>query len=354
MAQIELHFSTGSEEADRILGGVIGIWESVFPSRIRGYYLFGSYSAGTADTTSDLDLAILFKQEFQSSQETNQAQRLCEYLEALQPAPYVDMFYVSEESVQQTDRVSVALLLKRSSRLLYGEDTRQLIMAKPDERYVRDAMHIPYFNSKFGRPNLDVLTFPLDYPDPQGEFLGYDGWLLGRERGTTMLVVIVGRIATALLALRAGQYAGSKSESTRLYRAEINDEWSELVEQVYQRCRVHWGYRIPRKQGERRALRVLCQQALAFENYFYGLYREYLLKELHDQQRAHRLRAIERSGQIIYPGSDIFDVLRTIAHQHADDAELRQAAETAIGTIQAVLAPTEAQIVPRNQTTSER
>jgi predicted nucleotidyltransferase len=334
VALIELLFSTGSEEADRILGGMIGIWESVFPNRIRGYYLFGSHAAGTADSTSDLDLAILFKQEFQSSQETDQAQRLCECLEALQPAPFVDMFYVSEESVQQPDRVSVALLLKHS-KLLYGEDTRQRITAKPDERYVRDAMHIPYFSSKFGRPDLDVLTFPLDYPDPQGEFFGYDGWLHGGERSALMLVVMVGRIATALLALRAGQYAGSKSESTRLYRTHINDEWCELVEQVYQRCRVQWGYRIPRKQAERQVLRVLCQQALAFENYFYGLYREYLIKELQDQQREHRLRAIERSGQIVYPGSDIVDALRTIAHQQTDDAELRQAAETALGTIQA-------------------
>jgi predicted nucleotidyltransferase len=195
MALIDLHFSSGSEEADRILSVVIGIWESVFPNRIRAYYLFGSYAAGTADSTSDLDLAVLFKQEFQSSQETDQAQRLCEYLEALQPAPFVDMFYVSEGSVQQSDRVSVALLLKRSSVLLYGEDTRQYITAEPDERYIRDAMHIPYFNSKFGRPDLDVLTFPLDYPDPQGELLGYDRWLHGAERSTLMLVVMVGRTA---------------------------------------------------------------------------------------------------------------------------------------------------------------
>jgi predicted nucleotidyltransferase len=241
----ELLLSTGSEQADRILGGVIGIWESVFPNRIRAYYLFGSYGAGAADSTSDLDLAVLFKDGFQSNQETEQAQHLCECLEALQPAPYVDMFYVSEESVRQADRVSAALLLKRSSALLYGEDTRQQIAAEPDERYVRDAMHIPYYNSKFGRPDLGVLTF------------------LAIERGMGMLVVIVGRIATALLALRAGRYAGSKQESAHLYGTEINDEWADLVEQVYQRCRVQWGYRIPHEQAERLALRELCRQALA-------------------------------------------------------------------------------------------
>ena len=35
---------------------------------------------------------------------------------------------------------------------------------------------IPYYSNRFGRPALDVLTFPLDYPEPGGEFFGYDGW----------------------------------------------------------------------------------------------------------------------------------------------------------------------------------
>ena len=63
-----------------------------------------------------------------------------------------------------------------SSCLIYGEDIRDQITAIPDARYVRDAMHIPYFGSRYGRPHLDVLTFPLDYPDPKGRFYGYDGW----------------------------------------------------------------------------------------------------------------------------------------------------------------------------------
>src|SRR5688572_20954004 len=157
MESISLLFSTGDERADRIIGGVVGIWESVFPGRIRGYYLFGSYSSGTAAPSSDLDLAILFKHGYQSEEE-DWAQRLCECLEALQSAITLDIFYVSEESLLRADRVSVALRLKRSSVLVYGEDTRDRIAAEPDERYVRDSMHIPYYGSRFGRPELDLLV----------------------------------------------------------------------------------------------------------------------------------------------------------------------------------------------------
>src|SRR5262249_19669289 len=58
MKPITLCCSTGSERADTILRGLIGIWEIVFPDRIRGYYLAGSYSNGSATPTSDLDLIV--------------------------------------------------------------------------------------------------------------------------------------------------------------------------------------------------------------------------------------------------------------------------------------------------------
>jgi hypothetical protein len=340
MASSTLLFSTGKDLADEILGGVIGLWESVFPGRVRGYYLFGSYSARTADSSSDLDLAILFKDRFQGDAETDQAQRLCECLEAMNPAITVDMFYTSEGSVQQADRVSVALRLKRSSVLLYGEDTRDRITAEPNEQYVRDAMHIPYYGSRFGRPDLDVLTFPLDYPDPGGEFFGYDGWPLDNRhrRGMKMLVVIVSRIATALVALHAGQYAGNKQESAQLYRTFVNDEWAELVEQVYEYCKIRWGYRVPRDAGDRAQLRALCQRALAFENYFFSLYRTYLLQELSTAVRDDQLRAVERLGEIVYPSSDIVPALQELAHRKSGDAELKQAAEAALSKIQANIA----------------
>jgi predicted nucleotidyltransferase len=193
MTLLTLLSSTGDARADIILRGAVSLWERVFPQRIRGYYLSGSYANATATPTSDLDLTILFKDSNHDQAESDLAQELCEAIEALHPAIFLDMGYLSEQSLQQADRVSAALQLKLSSRPIYGEDIRAQITATPDARYVRDSMHIPYCGSRYGRPQLDVLVFPLDYPDPKGHFYGYDGWSLPsagdtEQAGTKMLV----------------------------------------------------------------------------------------------------------------------------------------------------------------------
>ena len=48
MAAIALLTSTGQRSVDGILRGVVGLFEAVFPDRVRGYYLGGSYADGTA------------------------------------------------------------------------------------------------------------------------------------------------------------------------------------------------------------------------------------------------------------------------------------------------------------------
>lgn len=64
MSYVSLLDSAGNREVDNILRGVIGIFESVFPDRIRGYYLTGSYTDGTAVPASDIDVDILFIDNF--------------------------------------------------------------------------------------------------------------------------------------------------------------------------------------------------------------------------------------------------------------------------------------------------
>jgi hypothetical protein len=273
-------FSTGSERADAILRGVTGIWSAVFLGRIRGFYLLGSYAQGSASPASDLDLAILFRGAFLSEAESSAAQSLCENLEALGPKPFVDMWYASEQGLESDELVAPALQLKHSSRLLAGEDARRQISAELDERYVRAAMQAPAYVIRFARPELDKLSYPLAAPDPAGPWLGYDRWGIpaangGDQPSTRLLITTVGRIATALLALRTGRYAGSKQESTERYCEYVADEWSALVSDVYTLCRVRDGYRIPSGARRRARLRELCEQALAFENHFLTAYRDH-------------------------------------------------------------------------------
>jgi adenylate cyclase len=61
--------STGSLTADKILQGVIGILEQVFPDRVRGYFVRGSYASATSTQGSDLDMFVVFKDAFVESAE---------------------------------------------------------------------------------------------------------------------------------------------------------------------------------------------------------------------------------------------------------------------------------------------
>jgi len=59
------------------------------------------------------------------------------------------------------------------------------------------------------------------------------------------LITGVTRTATALLALRAQQYVGTKSARIRLYREHIADEWAEYLETLYRKGKGQWQYAVP-------------------------------------------------------------------------------------------------------------
>jgi hypothetical protein len=64
MKSISLLHSTGHREVDGILEGVVGLFELLFPGRVSGYYLTGSFSDGTAIPGSDIDMSVLFRGSF--------------------------------------------------------------------------------------------------------------------------------------------------------------------------------------------------------------------------------------------------------------------------------------------------
>jgi hypothetical protein len=86
-------------------------------------------------------------------------------------------------------------------------------------------------------------------------------------------------------------YVVRKSDCQRLYRQEIGDEWSGLMDRMYSRCRRDWQYLIPVTEPERKELRSLCEEMLHFERHFLSIYRRFLLGELSASgHRAERAR----------------------------------------------------------------
>jgi predicted nucleotidyltransferase len=301
MAAIHLLHRTGDARIDDILRGLVGLFETVFPARIRGHYLLGSFADGTARPGSDLDLCVLFKGGFQDAAEEARALALIDHCAKISPVE-LDVDPIGEPIPYRLRAVNVKL----ASRVIHGEDIRDAIPLPPIDGYARDALDLAVRLVARVRQNPTALTVPLEYPDPEGEFYGYDRRRMSDAAGATVpstkdLVVTVGLIATAIIALQAGRYVGSKRDCIRLYRSEIGDVWAGLVTAVYENCRDHWAYRIPERAEERRRLQELCREALAFENHFLALCRDHLLAELRHEDADRRRRAVQRLREVVYP-----------------------------------------------------
>lgn len=243
----------------------------------------GSYADGSAISTSDIDGYILFRDGFTNSNEEQKAWQLFEHCKQMM-FPEFNVVPQSEQTAVQLGNVG----LKLNSLLLYGEDIRDRLQLLPLSTYTPMLVHdVCRFLSHL-RHDPPSLTYPLDFPDSQNEFYGYDGRPLyeldgTRRPGTKALINCVGKIALAIVTLKAGVYVKNKSDCLRQYRIGVNDKWSGLIEEVYATVRQAWEYRLPESRRERRHLQKLCRRALAFENHFLTIYRDFLLEQIHSE-----------------------------------------------------------------------
>ena len=271
--------STRNQPLDALLQQVIAIFELVFPGRIRAYCLTGSSLDGTAAflpddplNSSDIDLAVVFKDTVQSDERERfrQCRFACAGLSQLHP-DQLDATPLGETELLRHGH----LTLKVASRLLSGEDLRTALPLPSLEEHTQAAIRLSKDHmAEMRHLEPAQLTRPLSYPDPAGAFYGYDYWEpeYGGQPGTRMLVGSITWAATALLALQAGQLAGTKRDAIELYTACISDRWSGLVDAIYVQCKLRWGYTIPRTQTERHELRTLCTQVVEFENHCLASY----------------------------------------------------------------------------------
>jgi predicted nucleotidyltransferase len=304
--------SSGNQQVDDIIEGLIGIYEAVFPGRIRGYYLSGSYVAGGLTPLSDLDLFVLFKERFANPEEAATARRLNQALYTARLTPMrLDIPAQGEHNLSPHDRIQ----LKLASRVVYGEDARDTIALPAMDEYIRATMQLAHGNlARVLRcpdwHEMAVLTFPLDYPDPDDEFFGY-AWKRipfwyppDTTRGIKELVMTIGRITTALIAHKARRYVPQRGDSVTLYRECIGDEWSDYVAAIYRDGKARWGYLVPDDPTERQSLRNLCSQTLGFENHFLATYHAYLLSELAHGDDPARQFALDRLREVTFPDGD--------------------------------------------------
>lgn len=306
-----MHIRTiGKPSIDTVLSHIVERYEAQFPGRIRACYLTGSYAEGNAVEWSDIDVYVLFKDAFVSEEEAAQAEQLELSCASLTPLR-LDLHAGSEQSQDSLPSFDslpgfLRAAVKNTSVLLYGEDTREHMSLPGREEYTRDATEIALKFLLWLR-QVENLTYPLAYPDPDGAFFGYDQLqFLSSDRasaspGIRLLVESACRVGTALLAFKTDCSVSTKRESVQTYRELINDEWASFLEAMFEKGKLRWGYNLPENEEERAELRMLCERMLPFENQYLSAHHAYLLAQLGSNNEAARQFALQGLKQLMYP-----------------------------------------------------
>ena len=208
MSGVVLAASTGDENVDALLREVISRVEQALPTRIRGYYVVGSHADGSALPLSDIDLDIVVKDGLDDDaiQDVEIVALDIVNSYAASRAANLGAFFMHEACMQGIGNPA----FKLASLFLYGQDTRDDLPLISSEEWARQLMHSIYLVTGRER-GLSALTYPLDYPDPHGEFYGYDHNTKPQPDGTTTrgtrgLVTGAGWYATGMIALGTGRY----------------------------------------------------------------------------------------------------------------------------------------------------
>jgi hypothetical protein len=325
MNRVKLINSTHNNSIDAMLQETIALLNTHFPDRIHSYYIEGSYANNSGITTSDIDLLIVFKEDFENEQERIEAEALALH-SASSYSFELDVTVLNEQSLSEGASPNVKL----GSILLYGQDIRSQFPLISLAEWTRDRMHSSYWRTARLFKRASVITYPLDYPEPAAEFYGYDARKLRLANGqevncTRDLIRLVGWSATAIIAFKAGRYTVRKSDCHKIYQECFQDEWGQFLQAIYEQCRGRWNYLIPEESEERKMLRSLCQRTLAFENHFLNIYKEFLLLEFQHADEQALLQALWVLGENIFQDREIEDAIRVLANDRRPG--LREAAQ---------------------------
>ncbi len=260
-----LNFYPENKGALPLIDGAIGLMEMTFPERIRAYYLTGSFAEGTAVSNSDLDMIVVFKGEFRQG-EADHLRQLRHHATKLSP------FRLDLTPKCETDLITDgATGLKLAGKLLYGEDIRDQIPFEPIAQYRHDVLRGWQIYQREIRGDVEIVPYPVQPPDPDGEFLGYEkygNWQGGNrfEPGTRVLINLTTIGATASLTVLHEERAGSKWQAIEKYQQLIGDEWGDWLAELYQLAKVECGYAIPQDDHLRLQLKTLIQRTPEYEN----------------------------------------------------------------------------------------
>lgn len=284
MSTVQLKNLTSYPAADRLLQGVVSLFESLFPGKIRAYYVVGSYAYGYAVPGSDIDMWIVFRETVRDDElhQARNVRRHCRLLASIN----LDIDIVAGPPYNiQPHWASMSTQVKLGGLLLYGEDIQAEIPMIPMDDYARYHMHFAALRVVSLRNHPAQLRWPIAYPQQAEPFYGY-AQPAGEAEGAAGTLSIremlgcVTNMTNALVAFQGRSYVQNKAHCFSLHKACINDSWSDFLLEVFTKGNQQWHYRVPEDPQAQAELAALCRTVLDYENHFLGVYREFLLAEL--------------------------------------------------------------------------
>ena len=213
--------------------------------------------------------------------------------------------------------------------LLYGEDVTVRIPPLHHDDIVRKAVSSAIFVLRELYDPASPLHVPLAYPDPQGEFYGFErdgmpapwGW---SGPGTKKLIN-----AVSMVAMQTEHVALSRAESLPLYRRYVGDQWLGFVEQICALRTPQRGNAMPTDRTDRDQLRLLCAQMPAFMNHFLALYKAHVLVHLHSGTEVDIRWAAQALTEVRYPEPEVRQGLEEL-WERCTDGPLRDVVQRAL------------------------
>ena len=270
---LELLFQANDPAVAAILHRLVNTLERDYPKRVVAYYLRGSYADGSAIDLSDVDLVVVVE-------DLNDTFAVSRSIGFASPSwPVVETVTLAISQLNDPSLADLLVTLKWGSELLYGRDVRDSILPQwPD--YARAVIRACRSGIAMLRDSTSVPQ-PLTYPDPDGEFFGYEAtrsdgrkaarklkwYRVGTTEGTKELASVAARAATGLIAAQSRQFVSKRSQVITAYGQYIADEWTDFIRDLNVSCRQTWGYRVPDRPADRKHLRELCLWMLDFERH---------------------------------------------------------------------------------------
>lgn len=250
---------------EQLVNSVVTMTVTMFKERVLSIYLSGSLSRSQMTLSSDIDLIVVFRGSVPPEEEKH-FMEFRSILQTLSPLR-LDMWVEPEDKMKERP----ASASMRASQCLYGQPFLKDVPLQTIEAYSMRSIHkaIHYMTVLRGRPQINPS--PLDYPDSQDIYFGYtkQGGFADAEsfqQGTRIIVDMITRCTTAIIAIELGIESDTKQDSVDTYASKIDGKWGGFIKEVYHFIKHDLQYCLPESDESQKRFIALCGQLLDFEN----------------------------------------------------------------------------------------